>query len=93
MSAHPHAALMALYAQDAAETETPWDRWEEDFGMGWEPLFQSPTWNTNTLFRHKKTQGRWDVWVNRDANIIGWSTLDMSRAAGWEKITVMEVLP
>ena len=93
MSAHPHAELMALYAQDAAETETPWDRWEEDFGMGWEPLFQSPTWNANTLFRHKKIQRRWETWVNREANMIGCSSVDMSTSKGWEKITVMEVMP
>jgi hypothetical protein len=93
MSAHPHADLMALYAQDAAETETPWDRWEEDFGMGWEPLFQSPTWNANTLFRHKKIQRRWETWVNREANMIGCSSVDMSTSKGWEKITVMEVMP
>ncbi len=28
MTAHEHAENMRLYAQDAAETETPWLRWE-----------------------------------------------------------------
>ena len=28
MTAHIHAALMALYAQDALETDKPWERWE-----------------------------------------------------------------
>lgn len=28
MTAHKHAALIAQYAQDAAETNAPWDRWE-----------------------------------------------------------------
>jgi hypothetical protein len=28
MTAHKHAALMAQYAQDAMETETPWERWQ-----------------------------------------------------------------
>ena len=28
MTAHKHAALMAQYAQDALETETPWERWQ-----------------------------------------------------------------
>ena len=93
MSAHPHAALMALYAQDAAETEAPWDRWEENFGIQWEPLFQSPTWNHNTLFRRKPTPRRWETWVHREANIIGCSSVDMSQNTGWEKITVMEVMP
>lgn|SRR5574337_897288 len=37
---HPHAALMALYAQDAAETETPWKRWQ------WrDPLIHEPRWS------------------------------------------------
>jgi hypothetical protein len=93
MSAHPHADLMALYAQDAAETETPWDRWEQDFGMGWEPLFGSPMWNTASAFRRKKIPGRWEICVNREANIIWCSMVDMSGYAGWEKITVMEVMP
>lgn len=28
MTAHKHAALMLQYAQDAAETNTPWRRWQ-----------------------------------------------------------------
>ena len=28
MSGHIHAELMAQYAEDARETETPWERWE-----------------------------------------------------------------
>ena len=28
MTAHRHAALMLQYAQDALETETPWERWQ-----------------------------------------------------------------
>ena len=28
MTAHKHAALMLQYAQDAAETDKPWDRWQ-----------------------------------------------------------------
>ena len=28
MTAHKHAALMLQYAQDAAETDKPWKRWE-----------------------------------------------------------------
>ena len=27
-TAHKHAALMLQYAQDALETETPWERWQ-----------------------------------------------------------------
>ena len=28
MTAHKHAELMLQYAQDALETETPWERWQ-----------------------------------------------------------------
>ena len=28
MTAHKHAALMLQYAQDAMETEMPWERWQ-----------------------------------------------------------------
>ena len=28
MTAHKHAHLMLQYAQDAAETDKPWDRWQ-----------------------------------------------------------------
>ena len=28
MTAHKHAAIMLQYAQDALETETPWERWQ-----------------------------------------------------------------
>ena len=28
MTAHKHAALMLQYAQDAAETDKPWERWQ-----------------------------------------------------------------
>lgn len=28
MTAHPHAENMRLYAEDATETDRPWERWE-----------------------------------------------------------------
>jgi hypothetical protein len=52
MSKHPHAELMALYAQDAMETDKPWERWEfkspdldvwNSFKMcrpTWEPIYE-----------------------------------------------------
>ena len=44
--AHKHAALMALYAQDAQETETPWERWECNTGgvLGWVTMLYHPAW-------------------------------------------------
>lgn len=35
MPAHIHAALMLQYAQDAQETETPWERWQSGLGSIW----------------------------------------------------------
>ncbi len=55
MTAHKHAEVMALYAQDAAETDTPWERWErrpeglEDF----HPLRNNPEFDENVEYRRK----------------------------------------
>ena len=51
---HIHAELMALYAQDAMETETPWERWEYFDNQVWRPLRTVyPLWFTNTQYRRK----------------------------------------
>ncbi len=53
MTAHVHAALMLLYAQDAAETDRPWERWEFQ-GLGdWFPCTHSPNWSPTAQFRRK----------------------------------------
>lgn len=36
MPAHKHAELIKKYAEDAAETETPWERWETKAFSVWE---------------------------------------------------------
>jgi hypothetical protein len=41
MPSHKHADLMLQYAQDAQETDTPWERWEVNAGLGWDAR-QSP---------------------------------------------------
>lgn len=55
---HKHAENMALYAQDAAETNTPWKRWElseiDDKGR-WYPCTTHPAWNEDTQYRRKKS--------------------------------------
>ncbi len=52
MPAHKHAALMAEFAQDAAETETPWERWECDLGSGkWAELPGMPLWSEFAEYR------------------------------------------
>ena len=54
--AHPHAALMLLFAQDAAETDLPWERWEyrsRNAGQ-WISLEESPLWLVELEYRRKK---------------------------------------
>ena len=52
---HKHADLMLLYAQDAGESETPWENWEVccnkyDF---WLRCIAHPEWETTTQYRRK----------------------------------------
>lgn len=55
MPKHIHADNMALYAQDAMETETPWERWEyrQDMIHGWDDLSGGPSWGVNIEYRRK----------------------------------------
>ena len=54
MTAHKHAALMAQYAQDAAETDKPWERWEvATSGNEWVSLPENPIWSEYFEYRRK----------------------------------------
>lgn len=63
MTAHKHAALMLQYAQDAAETDRPWERWEVSDAIkydssrrlvrNWRQLEDNPDWNANVQYRRK----------------------------------------
>jgi hypothetical protein len=53
MPAHKHAALMAEYAKDAMETETPWERWELNHRARWEQCQTSPSWCSDREYRRK----------------------------------------
>ena len=54
MTAHKHAHLMAQYAQDAAETDEPWERWEvAAFGNKFVPLHVHPGWREEHEYRRK----------------------------------------
>ena len=55
MTAHKHAENMRLYAQDAAETDTPWERWEwREFGdQSFIQCVQHPSWRDSYEFRRK----------------------------------------
>ena len=53
MTAHKHAALIAQYAQDATETDAPWERWEVSFGGGFIGVTGHPNWSVNHEYRRK----------------------------------------
>ena len=51
---HPHAASMLLYAQDAAETDKPWERWEFKVGVnGFRGCLKHPEWREDFEYRRK----------------------------------------
>ena len=58
MTAHKHAALMLQYAQDAMETDKPWERWEYNIpkeGVAvWYPFITThPAWLPEGEYRRK----------------------------------------
>lgn len=84
MTAHKHAAAMLQYAQDATETDKPWERWEflHDWGEWVSVLAAHPQWDLDTDYRRKpnpvKTETRtyecWDmgtlVWIRKQPGIL-----------------------
>lgn len=57
---HPHAESMLLYAQDAFETDKPWERWEyqnkweyQNNSTDWEDLSDHPSWHKCCGYRRK----------------------------------------
>ena len=51
---HVHAASMLLYAQDAAETDKPWERWERRYRhTDWVENVRGPEWNLDHEYRRK----------------------------------------
>ena len=51
---HIHAAAMAEYAKDAAETDMPWERWEfSKTGRDYDSLHEHPSWNPDIKYRRK----------------------------------------
>ena len=72
MTAHKHAALMLQYAQDAMETDKPWERWEwrewrdiyhDGDDAKWKRLSFHPVWHMDSEFRRKPQTikvGKWE---------------------------------
>ena len=53
---HIHAAAMAEYAKDAAETDMPWERWEislAESGDEYRNLLGHPEWAVTRKYRRK----------------------------------------
>ena len=53
---HIHAAAMAEYAKDAAETDMPWERWEvsmAESGDEYRNLLGHPDWAVTREYRRK----------------------------------------
>ena len=53
---HIHAAAMAEYAKDAAETDMPWERWETSLaesGDEYRNLLGHPDWAVTRKYRRK----------------------------------------
>lgn len=55
MAGHKHAALMAEYAKDAAETDRPWERWQfANSRDEWVDLNNvGPSWDAEMEYRRK----------------------------------------
>jgi hypothetical protein len=53
MAKHIHAESMMQYAQDALESETPWEKWEYTYNKIWKPLIQHPSWDLCVYYRRK----------------------------------------
>lgn len=53
---HPQAELMMQYAQDAMETDKPWERWEfySHSAEKWIACFENPVWDINRVYRRKQ---------------------------------------
>ena len=51
---HIHAAAMAEYAKDAAETDMPWELWEfSTSSQDYKPLHKHPSWGEGNKYRRK----------------------------------------
>lgn len=52
--AHKHYKEMMMYAEDAAETDEPWERWEATVsGTNWIDMNGDPMWDSGYKYRRK----------------------------------------
>ena len=50
---HPHAELMMQYAQDAMETDKPWEWWQFYYDGVWWDFKRHPIWHKSAEYRRK----------------------------------------
>jgi hypothetical protein len=92
MTAHKHAALMAQYAQDAAETDTPWERWEwKRCDNKWCQMSVNPGWATDYDYRRKpdsqKTEPRiYECWEDLNGELHHTCIGAKMNRIGWRRV-------
>ena len=74
MTKHKHAELMKLYAEDARETDKPWERWQFRYAglQGWHPCDCAMYWHDTWEYRRKPktSRERFEAWF-RPAEYLG----------------------
>ena len=66
---HPHAELMAQYAQDAMETDKPWERWRINKNLGWRNMESTDIFHSYYRYERKPTKKPVDLSVLIDSGI------------------------
>lgn len=79
--AHIHAELMRQYAEDAMESDTPWENWEffSEEKQKFVHLGKNPKWEVNTQYRRKE---KYKVEVDENLNTAGWDFIEIAEKLG-----------
>jgi hypothetical protein len=93
MSGHKHAENMALYAQDAAKTNEPWELWEckKRNDDNWGNIgTHHPVWLDDVEYRRKPVKwepvgGKW--WIKGDGNVLRALPTNDAKEFGTERST------
>jgi hypothetical protein len=93
---HKHAELMKLYAEDAMETDKPWERWEYrgPSDRTWSDTCLHPIWDERWEYRRKPDQAQADIeafnewWIDNTVNRVKYNTYPSDAwfaALEWER--------
>lgn len=79
--AHIHADLMRQYANDAIESDTPWENWEffSEDNQKWVQLVRNPYWDIETQYRRKE---KYTVDYDDNLNTAGWEFIEIANNYG-----------